>query len=246
MDNNNNQKQEKLKISVDSHLEFIPVIEARYTDSTMFCEEIVNPLMNNTFKDYYGSRIEIEQNRMIGLYIFFMETASAEDDQRFACLERVVSQEAMKDMDNRIKYYNSTLNNSGYKGQYKLSKEGCELLEGLISNQFKRDGKVQWKSVTTEINVNNAMTMAQAQTCMRIKIDIHKLVKLVYGTKDGKNEYQYMVTTGNPINPVSTYDGTIIAKQWQLFIQRLTSAEADKIARMYGYSGLNTMGIITN
>lgn len=251
MDNNQNTNQqtgnEKTSIEINNHSKFVPLLDSRYIDSTQFCEEISNVLFSSIFKDFYGSRVEIAPNHMIGLSIFFREQTEAPDDTRPNGIERTVTQESMRDMDARIRNYNNSLRqNSTYKNQFRLTKEAKDLLDDLIPAFYKNNGKVDWGRASEEENNRSLMNNNQ-QTCIKVHLDIHKVVKVFYGAKDDQTgePYQYMVSLGNPINPIYTQGGGFMTSQWQLFIHRLKTKETEKLARMYGMSSQNNLGIIT-
>lgn len=242
------KKDEKVSIKITAHSKFTPLIDSMYIDSTAFCEEICNVLFNSVFKDYYGSRVEITQNHAIGLCIFFKEQQQAPNDTRVSGIERTITPESMRDMNTRIREYNNSISPGTYRNQFKLTKDAKDLLEDLIPGYFKSNNgtSVNWDRASQEECSRTIMNQVN-QTCMKVHVDIHKIVKLYYGAKDDESgeSYQYMVSVGNPINPVFTNGGGFMSSQWQLFIHRLKTEAVDKIGRMYGMSSQNNLGIIT-
>lgn len=244
-------KREKLGLIIDQPPQFDSLIQTHYTDSSQFCDEIVNPVFSAILKDYYGSRVEITQSGQIILSLFFTEPINKdESDARLSAIERIITKESLQDIDNRIKLVNRTLGAADrYRAQYKLTQDGMDILEDIIPNSVKQsNGKINWKGITSEGCFNNNMAYTgNNQVYVQVVVDMNKVIRTIYGSKD-KNTgetYQYAVLVGNPINPVSLYGGGLMTKQWQLFIIRLSGSAIDKVARTYGMSGNNNMGIIT-
>ena len=253
-DNKQEEKKEKLSFKITQPPPFESLIQTIYTDSASFCTDVINPVFHAICHDFYGSKITIGQNRMIMTSVYFSEPIGKEDNGKAHVIERVLSPEALKDIDTRIKMVNGTLGVGGvgqdrYKNQYKLTQDGKDLLSNIIPSAVKsNNGKINWKQIVTEGSLTNTFSYSgNNQVYIEVMIDINKLVKQIYGSKDQNTgeTYQYMVTLGNPINPIAAYGGNMIVKQWQLFIVKLSGSVIDRVAKSYGMSGQNSLGIIT-
>ena len=243
------EKDTKLRLRINNAPSFDPLIQTLYTDTAALCDELINPVMHTVFTDYFGSKIEIAQNRSIVTSLFFSEPVNAPNDGRAHAIQRLVTAESMKDIDNRLKMINNSVNTDRYINQYQLSQDGKDVLEEIIpAGARKSNGQVNWDSLVIEGCINNGYSYGgqNNQVLLQVVIDINRFIRKVYGaTNPEKDEtYQYMVTIGNPINPVSTYGGNLIVKHWQMFIMRLTGSAIEKVARAYGMSGTNNLGII--
>ena len=240
----------KLRLSIDNPPKFKSLIQTNYTDSLAFCEEMINPLFRSLFVDFFGSKIEISaNNRNIITSLFFAENPGAMPEGRIQGIEKLVNPDNIKkDIGMQIKMINNSFSVDRYQNQFKLTEDAMSLLEDLVPNAAKQSGKIQWKMVTTSGAASNAFLYPgmEPKPFLRVFIDINKLVNKIYGSydKDQRSRCVYQVMVGNPINPMSTYGGNLIAKHWQLFIQKLSTEVAEQIVRASGIGGQNDMGII--
>ena len=237
-------KKEKLSFHVTQALPFENLIQTMYSDSSAFCNEAINPLMRMVFNDYYGSKIEVAQNKSIITSLYFAEN-NIKDEGKTNAIERVITSDSLRDIDNRIKMVNNTIGSKSYQNQFKLTQDGKDILEDIVPSGVRQsNGKINWGAITSEGILKNTFGMNNDVIYIQVVVDINKIIPLIYGSKDGDDTYQYMVTIGNPINPQTTYGCNIIVKQWQMFVMKLSSNATRKIAQQYGISGQNNLGII--
>ena len=242
---NNQKESEKMDLIVKQHIKFPALFEVMYTDN----EELptyINGLFRPLFYDYYGSKIEIIQNKHLHLTLFFVE--SQPDNTKLQAIERIVNKKAESGIaDARIQ----TLNHMSTYGKtrlFKLTKQAEQILSKLVPPNFVNNfkGTVEWSKITTETSIMLMNGTAQSVPAVQIVLDVNKVLQQIYGgIADNKEEFQYMVVVKNPINPVATPAGALSSK-WQLFITRVNTMEAQSIASQFGFViGSNNMGIIT-
>lgn len=245
---NNNQQQEnndQSRLVVTQPVPFPALFEVMYTDN----EELptyINGLFRPLFYDYYGSKLEIIQNKHLHLTAFFVE--SRPEGNKLPAIERILDRRAESGIaDARIQTLNH-MSSFGKTKLFKLTKHAEQILGQLVPpnfvNQFKKT--VDWNKVTTENSIMLMNGTSQSVPAVQVVLDINKVLQHIYGgISDEKEQMQYMVVVKNPINPVSTPAGAI-SNKWQLFITRVNTAEAQAIASQFGFViGSNNMGIIT-
>lgn len=238
--------KEKLVLQVKNAPAFDSLIQTAYTSSIEFCDEFINPVFRLIFADFYGSKIEVGANRMLITTLAFSE--SNIDDGRAHAVTRMFGKDAKNDVDARIQMINKTIGSSRYQNQFKLTQDAKDLLEDIIPTGARQsNGSINWGAISGEGAVTNTFNwINQPQPIIQVQIDINRLVKCIYAENDKESgdSFQYMVTLGGPINPVSGLNGQMIVKNWQLFILRLSNKTVEDIARTYGVTGQNNMGFI--
>lgn len=242
------EREDRLHIGVH-HKEFPDLISTMYIDTAMLSMAI-NGVLNTVFSDYYGSKVEIVQNRQLYSTIFFSEDSSkVPGKDQYKVLEPIISKNNFGSASSRIDAMNHFASN-GRRHTYKISKKGDELLRDIIPNSAinKENLKVDWNRIMLEGAFNQSGVLS-SRTYVQISIDILKMLSVMYGsrTSDG-GEWKYMVNVGSPINPVMTPLGDTRANKWQLFIMRCNSKDVEEMARNLGFNfGLgNDMNIITS
>ena len=244
VNNEGKKNREKLRLHVDNSPAFTGLIDTAYTDSTEMCE-----LINNTFRgifgDYYGSKIEIAQNRQIVTALYFCEN-TAKESSKIDAIERVA--DATKhDTESRLQFINNIVGNSRHQNIYRLTNDGKDILESVIPFAARNNkGQINWDQLVTEGCFNNTPNYyGQNQVYTRVIIDLTRFVRMLYGTKDEKGvDYQFMVNLGNPINPTSSFNGQLMTNKWQLFIMRLNGQIVQDLAKKYGFGSANNLGIV--
>lgn len=243
---------ERRKIQVVKEYEFPSLFEVMYTD-TEELPAIINGLLRKLFVDYYGSKVEIVQNKQLYTTIFFTEKygysnenveTQSDEQKKYAAIERIISKNDNKSADARIQTLNH-MSNYGRAKLFKLTVEAQEMLQDLINPNFIHldTNKVDWNKIVYEssalLNGNQAIPYVQ------VAVDINRILQKIYGKNTNGNEWQYMISVNNPIAPVATPHGTI-SNKWQLFITRVSTKSAQDIASQFGFViGSNNMGIIT-
>ena len=253
--NNNSRKSKeelakwdasRLHISTEPK-DFPDLIATMYAD-TQTLSMAINGVLSPIFSDYYGSKVEIVQNRQLYSTIFFSEDASkkALKDQ-FKAIEPVISKDQLNSADNRIAAFNH-LASFGKRNMYKVTKEADEMLRDIIPDGAinKDNGNVDWNKIMQEGSFNQ-QGIWSSRTYVQISIDLGKMLKVMYGgiSSDG-GEWEYMVNVGAPINPVMTPLGDTRANKWQLFIMRCNSRDVKDMARSLGFAFGNDLNIITD
>lgn len=237
----------RLHISVELK-EFPDLISTMYADTQMLSMAI-NGVLNLVFSDYYGSKIEIVQNRQLFASVFFSEDSSkAAGAQQYKAIEPVISKDKMNSADSRINALNHFAS-FGHRNVYKITEKGDQLLRDVIPDSAinRNTGKVDWSKIMTEGSLNQNGIWA-SRSYVQVSIDLNKMLKVMYGgrTDDG-GSWEYMVNVGSPVNPVMTPLGETRANKWQLFIMRANKKDVEDMARMMGFNfGGNDMNIVTN
>ena len=239
----------RLKIDVPNPSLFPSLFEVMYTDT----EEIptfINSLLRPLFVDFYGSKVEIVQNKQLYSTIFFTEKFGYDNKDHeegpYAAIERIVKKDNSRSADARIQSINH-LSNYGRTKLFKLTVKAQEALQDIIPVNFiNRDtGKVDWNRIVYESSGMLTPGSTVATPYVQVVVDLNRILQKLYGDVVNGNEWQYMVNVNNPIAPVATPHGTI-SNKWQLFITRVSTTWAREIASQFGFViGSNNMGIIT-
>jgi hypothetical protein len=236
----------RLHIGVDFK-EFPDLISTMYSDTQMLSMGI-NGVLNRVFADYYGSKIEIVQNRQIMTSIFFSEDSSkTPDPNQYKAIELIISKDKLDTADSRIAAINHVAS-FGSRHLYKITEQGDQLLRDIIPNSVinRESGKIDWAKITVEGSFNTQGIWA-TRSYVQVSIDLNKMLKVMYGgrTSDG-GEWEYMVNVGNPVNPVMTPLGETRANKWQLFVMRANRKDVEDMARAMGFNfGGNDLNIVT-
>lgn len=223
---------------------FRNMVKTDFTDSHTFCKKVVNPIFDEIFPDYYGSQLEVGANRYLMFSFYFVEPDFMDDSKKdLRVIERVYTNNPQDKITTRIKYLNAR-NKGGQLNTYKLTTAGKEMLEELVPTDT--GGKINWNAITSEgVLDKNQYTGKEPKHYIKVMIDINKLVAKLYGRRDAvtNNKYQYLVQLGNPVNPITSYGGAVIIKQWQLLIIQLDESKVNDMAENYGMTS-NNLGII--
>lgn len=244
------QQQEKaapLHITTEK-LDFPDLIATMYSDTEKLCY-LINSLFRPVFSDYYGSKVEIVQNRQLYTTIYFHDNGlNNTTSGQYRGIERIIDKNNLNNAEDRInainKFMTTTVNNRKF---YKLTNEAKQLLKDVIPSQFinKANGHVNWDNLMRECTSQNQF--GQSQICIQIVVDLVRIIKLLYGARsDNGGVWNYMINVGSPINPINTPNGGILSNKWQIFIMRTNSKDVTEVAAQYGFTyGGNDMGIIT-
>lgn len=237
------------KIEVAEEFPFPSLFEVMYTDTEEF-PAIINGLLRPLFVDYYGSKVEIVNNKQLYTTIFFTEkygfdySQNERDDCQYAAIERILKQNENNSAEARIQTLNH-LSNFGRSKMFKLTDRAKEMLKDIIPTSAITQKGVDWNKVVYESSALLMNGQSQPTPYVQMVVDVNRILQCIYGRNAGGAEWQYMVSVNNPISPVSTPHGTV-SNKWQLFITRVSSTYAQNIASQFGFViGSNNMGIIT-
>lgn len=241
------EKNKRLRMSV-TPMEFPELIETSYVD-TVGCCSLINNLLRPIFPDYFGSKIEIAQNKQLITSIFFVDKNIDPGEGQFKAIEQFATKDKLNsDVDTRIQLFNRTHANIKRQNMLQLTKEAKDMLFDIVPRQaFDNKGKVNWNNITTEGSAPIG-GMFNNQIYLQVTIDLSRVLKIVYGSKaeDGGN-LSYQIIIGNPINPMRAMSGAVMANKWQMFIMRINDKDVDALANEYGYiaMGGNNLGIVS-
>jgi len=238
------------RIIVTEESPFPSLFEVMYTDTEEF-PAIINGLLRPLFVDYYGSKVEIVQNKQLYTTIFFTEKYGYDyqhekENGPYAAIERIIKKDDKQTADARIQTLNH-LSSYGRTKLFKLTYKAQEMLQDVIPDKFINiaKNKVDWGKIVYESSALLMNGMGQATPYVQVAVDVNKILNKIYGTTAEGNQWQYMISVNNPIAPVATPHGTV-ANKWQLFITRVSTTYAQHIASQFGFViGSNNMGIIT-
>lgn len=240
---------ERNRIIVTEEVQFPSLFEVMYTDTEEF-PAIINGLLRSIFVDFYGSKVEIVQNKQLYTTIFFTEKYGYDyknnENGPYAAIERIIKKNDNQTAEARIQTLNH-LSSFGRTKMFKLTTKAQEMLQDIIPDKFIHHdtNKVDWNKIVYESSALLMNGMAQATPYVQVAVDVNKILQKIYGTTIEGNQWQYMVSVNNPIAPVATPHGTI-SNKWQLFITRVSTTYAQHIASQFGFViGSNNMGIVT-
>lgn len=240
---------ERSRLVMKEEYQFPSLFEVMYTDTEEF-PSLINGIFRPIFDDFYGSKVEIVQNKQLYTTIFFTEKYGFDyrrnetDEGPYAAIERIIRNNDTA--DSRIQNINH-LSNYGRSKMYKLTKKAQEILQEFVPDKFINNDtrKVDWNKLVYESSALLMNGTTQATSYVQVAVDVNKILQKMYGSMDDGNQWQYMVSVNNPISPVATPHGTI-SNKWQLFITRVSTTYAQNIASQFGFViGSNNMGIIT-
>lgn len=238
------------RIVVTEPNKFPSLFEVMYTDTEEF-PAIINGLLRPLFVDYYGSKVEIVQDKKLYATIFFTEKYNYDyqnepENGKCAAIERIIKKNDKQTADARIQTLNH-LSSYGKTKMFKLTYKAQEMLQDIIPDKFINvaKNKVDWGKIVYESSGLLFNGFGQATPYVQVVVDVNKILNHLYGVTAEGNQWQYMINVNNPIAPVATPHGTI-ANKWQLFITRVSTIDAQNIASQFGFViGNNNMGIIT-
>lgn len=240
----NPEKELPHKIEVDKEFPFPSLFEVMYTDTEEF-PAIINGLLRPLFADYYGSKVEIVNNKQLYTTIFFTEKPNNNDVDKYTAIERVIKSNENNTAEARIQTLNH-MSNYGKTKLFKLTDVAQEMLKDIIPQPFiNNKGVVDWNKVVYESSALLMNGNPQATPYVQVVVDVSKILGCIYGKATNGENWQYMIQVNNPIAPISTPHGTV-SNKWQLFITRVSTSYAQAIASQFGFViGNNNMGIIT-
>lgn len=253
--NSRNQNQEKnvtkskvkLSISKDN---FPSLIETAFGDTDTFCE-LINSIFCGACPQFYGSKIEIAQNRRIVASLYFNKVNNDDDQEnlentiykegsgQYKIITPVLNKANTSTSLQKIKAYNFMHQGGTRPKAFTLTEDGKSILSDFVpSSAYDKKGNIHWDSVTNEIYTSD--NFGRQKVTFGITIDFIRLIKKVYGAG-----YSYSVMVGNPVNQaIRTYGGNTVNQNWQIFILRASNEDIDALARRYGFASVNNMGII--
>lgn len=211
---------------------FESTVQTDFTDSHMFCKNIIYPIFSKVWPDFYGSKIEVNQNRFIALAFYFAEPDYVDpNSDKIKALEKTFDKQQM-DINAKFRKINNEQNNR-VQDRYKLSKTAMDILEELVPTQ---QNKINWKAVVSEGSFNTPGNQQNAKSYVRVMVDINRVVRKIFGPRDPKTgeEYQYLTLLGNPISPMQAQGGNVIIKNWQLVLIRGSVSAVKALAERYG------------
>lgn len=254
---NNNKNQETAKkvnvrLSFDS-LEFPRLLETAIADTDTFAQ-LINNVFSPALPQYYGSKIEVVQNRNILTTIFFTDDNQHTDEEMgydnengpFKAITPILTSDSNKSALGRMKAYNFIHSNGSTRPKtFKLTEEGKSLLAEFIPSQAinKKTGKINWDSVVHEQSFQEGF--GRTTTVFGVTIDFTKLIRRIYDDEK-HTKYSYQTIIGNPVNNLMTAGGYNVNNNWVMMILRAGNDDVLNLARKFGYSASNNLGIVMN
>ena len=250
--NNNEQVQKKAEPKlVFERLEFPKVLETALADTDTFAD-LINNVFSAALPQFYGSKIQIVQNRRILTTIYFTDDGKHTDIEMgydnengpFKAITNIISPQDNKSAISRMKNYNFVHTNNSYRPkQFRLTEEGKSILSEFVPSQAinQRTGKINWDAIVHEETISDGF--GNPTTVFGVTIDFTKLIRRLYDNNGGK--YCYLVQIGNPItNNLTTAGGYNISQNWAMFIYRVDADDVQAIIRKFGFGSANSSGIV--
>ena len=254
--NESKQKQETKKSTVRLSFEpqeFPHLLETAIADTDTF-GQLINNVFGAALPQYYGSKIEIVQNRRIMTTIYFTDDNQHSDVEMgydnengpFKAITPILTADSNKSAITRMKAYNFIHSNGATRPKvFKLTEEGKSILSEFVPFQAinQKNGNINWDAITQEQSFPDGF--GHTTTVFGITIDFIKLIRRIYD--DNKTKYGYHVIIGNPVNNnLMTAGGYSISNNWVMMILRADSDDVMNLVRKFGYSASNNLGIIIN
>lgn len=188
--NNSNNSSEKLRIRNNDCKSFVSDSEVFSMNRTSkwFCENVVNALFKNVFKDYDGSYctlINTNQGPRVFVDLHFSKSNRVSNAPYEALIEKSQKLKNSGDTFSRVQSLNSKMNSSRI---YELTQEAKDILSEF--NPGEHDPKkIKWKDKMVETSGQNINGIVGANVKI-ITLDPIKMIKEVYGKyiklSDGK------------------------------------------------------------
>jgi len=258
INNNSNKNQEAAKnvnvrLTFDS-LEFPRLVETAIADTDTFAQ-LINNVFSPALPQYYGSKIEVVQNRNVLTTIYFTDDGQHNDIEMgydnengpFKAITPILTAENNKSALTRMKAYNFIHSNGSTRPKtYKLTEEGKSLLSEFVPTQAinKKNNKINWDAIVHEQSFQEGF--GRTTTVFGVTIDFNKLIRRIYD--DGKHtKYSYQVMIGNPVNNnLMTAGGYNVNTNWTMMIMRVENDDVVNLCRKFGFSASNNLGIVMN
>jgi hypothetical protein len=252
---NNNSNQEQAKKSVAKlelgNLEFPKLLETAIADTDTFAQ-LINNVFSPALPQFYGSKIEVVQNRRVMTTIYFtddgqhtdVEMGYDEENGPFKAITPILTSDNNKSAISRMKAYNFIHNNGTRPKQFKLTEEGKSILSEFVPSQAinQKNGKINWDSITAEQAIPDGF--GRSITAFAVTIDFTKLVRRIYAD-DKHTKYSYLIQIGNPVvNNLMTAGGYNINQNWIMFIYRVDADDVQALIRKFGFGTANNLGIV--
>jgi len=241
--------EEKLKKAklIKNKARFPDLLSTMYKNTKAFAQ-MINDTLKGVFVDYYGSKLEVINNQLVGK-IYFSPTNRTPGEGEFKALTEVngSNSNTVRTIDDKFVVLNRAANRNTIKKNFELTKAAQYLLRSIVPSERMVNGniKIKWNQLLSESTLRQGY--GQDIICVELIIDLVKFVSELYGTRtsDG-GRWCYQLILGMPIRPVNTATGAMLVNQWQVFIMRASEKDAQAIAAEYGYNyDGNNMGIIT-
>jgi hypothetical protein len=238
-------EKNRLKFDVQTQ-EFPDLISAMYIESQELAHA-VTVLMRTVFNDFYGTQIEISNNRELIASVYFTDIQKGEGFCK--AIEPVLGKDDLNTSEGQFQAINQ-YSSFGRRNSYKFTKDASQILLDIVPNSaINRDSlKIDWNKIMAEGTMFSSNGFNSNQLYVRILIDLNKVLKAMFGSGKEGEDMRYMVSVGNPINPTISPTGEMVAKNWQLFVMRCEAKSVGKMAQSLGliYGNGAELGIVTD
>lgn len=225
---NTTEKKEALKIALRNPIQFNAVASTAITTTTEL-SKVINDIFSQVFADYYGSalRVQFQPDRQAYIVVpclYFRVMKNYEDDKTYA-FRTLGSNKPTDDMVGRVQRVSQSAA-SGSK--VLITDDGKSVLEDFLVTPAVKTNNFDWTSCYRTI-ASDSDTFV-----MTYKLDINKIITMLYGDRDSTGSKQYYQLAPNGVvGPNNQYKNP---DNWSVIIMRLDHSNEAYAAELLGFN----------
>lgn len=211
----NEVREEKTYLRLEKPVPFKGTLNGDITTSVELAK-VINKLFSSAFKDYEGCTLGLNQFGQFNCALYFKDKGNGD------IIPLAVSTRGRNSSPaDRIKAMNLRNKNKTYT----ISDTLRDVLEQFVNVQGGRNAKPNIDAKLTEV-MEQAYGSAGFIYVMIDDININKILKTIYGSKDEESRYDYNVTVIKPVGPMGGTNQNYIIKVDQLDITKVEQLAA--------------------
>ena len=228
--NGNRDIAEHLRITNEEPEEFSATTKTMWI-STVNLAKKINALMSPIFEDWHGSLIQVENGMLTCTFYFKPTNAPITKDST-----RAFAPIGVTDANNGVKSKIDAINRANIKSNnFELTPYAAELLYDIMDRKVQQQinpfNPKSYNNVTTEVNSNQMFSQVIYTLVMRI--DLCKLLSIIYGFKDSNGSRNFFQV--NPIRPVDlAAPRNNMYSNWLCSVTLMSKKELDKVLQTSG------------
>lgn len=219
--NNKREEKEPLRINVEPE-EFESVSKGKLITVTKLATK-VNEIFRPVLAGYEGCTVIPDNYGGLEVALFFKDTGNMHTD-KLKCIESVINNNHSGTIASRINNMNLRNRNK----RYQLTNECKEVLTPFVKPQ--QGGKINWNELVTEETSQDFSGYAQYVIYVRVKVDLMRIIRAIWGGRKGKTNYEYLVNIVKPLG----FANSGLSTDWLLSIQQLDVKEIQQVASEVG------------
>lgn len=233
-------KREKYRINKDgaAMTDFEPIAETQYIRSQELCSMVAS-IFHQAFADFHGCKFEVQQNGEPTISLFFDHADHSSDSKPCACTLTNVKKGNNNDIIQRARVRDTLMKDGD---RYYLTEDGKDVITDLLIRRFiKNNGQVEWRTVVGEYSDQTAQNQWMGRPAIQYTkvsfIDPKLICKLIYGSKDNDDTFDYGVQILCPLdNRINQFQmmGAPTSMNYMLKIERAHSKALNEVYSKIG------------